>query len=310
KVNMVLSELPSGVDQPIITKVEPSAAPVLYLGLRSKTEGVRELTELADKKVRRRIETILGVGKVSVIGGRKRQINVFMDPMAMRAAGITAVDVMHTLQSQNLMTPGGNLETGPQSLTLRIDGRVRSVEDVAALVVRSENGRILRLADVARVEDGEEAVESLARYDGEEAVVLSVVKQAGTNTIEVVDNIYARLDEVRKELPSTVQLDVIRDNSQTIRTSVHAVIEHLVVGALLAAGVVLLFLGNARSTLIAAVSIPISVIGTFAMMWLQGYTLNNITLLALALAVGIVIDDAIVVLENIVRFIDEKKIKP
>lgn len=310
KVNMVLSELPSGVDQPIITKVEPSAAPVLYLGLRSKTEGVRELTELADKKVRRRIETILGVGKVSVIGGRKRQINVFMDPMAMRAAGITAVDVMHTLQSQNLMTPGGNLETGPQSLTLRIDGRVRSVEDVAALVVRSENGRILRLADVARVEDGEEAVESLARYDGEEAVVLSVVKQAGTNTIEVVDNIYARLDEVREELPSTVQLDVIRDNSQTIRTSVHAVIEHLVVGALLAAGVVLLFLGNARSTLIAAVSIPISVIGTFAMMWLQGYTLNNITLLALALAVGIVIDDAIVVLENIVRFIDEKKMKP
>ena len=310
KVNMVLSELPSGTEQPVITKVDPSASPVLYLGLRSKSASVRELTEIADKKVRRRIETILGVGKVTVIGGRNRQVNISMDPMALRAAGITAVDVMTTLQSQNLMTPGGNLETGPQSLTLRIDGRVRTVSEVAALVIRSDNGRILRLADVAQVEDGEEAVESLARYDGDEAVVLSVVKQAGTNTIEVVDNIYARLDEVRQELPKTVQLEVIRDNSLTIRTSVHAVVEHLIVGALLAALVVLLFLGNARSTFIAAVSIPISVIGTFALMWMQGYTLNNITLLALALAVGIVIDDAIVVLENIVRFIDEKKMKP
>ncbi len=310
KVNMILSELPGDTDQPVITKVDPSAAPVLYLGLRSNSASIRELTEIADKQVRRRIETILGVGKVSVVGGRKRQINISMDPIALRAAGITAVDVMTTLQAQNLMTPGGNLETGPQSLTLRIDGRVRTVEEVAGLVIRSEQGRILRLKDVARVEDGEEAVESLARYDGDEAVVLSVVKQAGTNTIEVVDNIYARLDEVRQELPKSVQLEVIRDNSLTIRTSVHAVVEHLVLGAILAALVVLLFLGNARSTFIAAVSIPISVIGTFALMWFQGYTLNNITLLALALAVGIVIDDAIVVLENIVRFIDEKKMKP
>jgi HAE1 family hydrophobic/amphiphilic exporter-1 len=310
KVNTVLRELPSGIEQPIISKVEPSAAPVLYLGLRGAGNSLRDLTEVADKKVRRQLETILGVGKVTVIGGRQRQIHVLMDPLALRAAGLTAVDVMTTLQSQNLMTPGGNLETGPQSVTLRIDGRVTSVDAVGRLVMRAENGRILRLSDVARIVDGQEAVESLARYDGKEAVVMSIVKQAGTNTIEVVDNVFKRIDDMKKSLPKGMELIVIRDNSQTIRTSVSSVIEHLIVGALLAAGVVLLFLGNARSTLIAALSIPISVIGTFGLMWLQGYTLNNITLLALALAVGIVIDDAIVVLENIIRFIEEKGMKP
>ncbi|HEY6723019.1 MAG TPA: efflux RND transporter permease subunit [Polyangiaceae bacterium] len=310
KVNTVLRELPTGIEQPIISKVEPSAIPVLYLGVRGDGVGVRDLTELADKRVRRQLETILGVGKVTLIGGRERQIHVLMDPLALRAEGLTPVDIMRTLESQNLTTPGGNLETGPESVTLRVKGRVDSVEDVARLVVRSQNGRILRISDVAKVEDTEEAVESIARYDDQEAVVLSIVKQSGTNTIEVVDNVFKRIGELRQGLPKGVELTVIRDNSQSIRTSVHSVIEHLIVGALLAAGVVLLFLGNARSTLIAAVSIPISVVGTFGLMWMQGYTLNNITLLALALAVGIVIDDAIVVLENIIRFIDEKKMKP
>jgi len=310
KINTVMRELPIGIEQPVISKVEPSASPVVYLGLRSAGLGLREVSEIADKKVRRQLETILGVGKVTIIGGRERQIHVLMDPVKLQASGITAVDVMNTLATQNLMTPGGNLETGPQSVTLRIDGRVTTIDAVGRLVVRSNNGRILRLADVATVVDGEEAVESLARYDGKETVVLSIVKQSGTNTIEVVDNIFKRIKEVQAGLPKGVQLDVVRDNSQSIRTSVHAVTEHLIVGALLAAAVVLLFLGNAKSTIIAAVSIPISVIGTFGIMWLQGYTLNNITLLALALAVGIVIDDAIVVLENIIRFIDEKKMKP
>jgi HAE1 family hydrophobic/amphiphilic exporter-1 len=310
KVNTVLRELPSGVEQPIISKVEPSAAPVLYLGVRGKGQSLRDLTEVADKKVARQLQTILGVGKVTIIGGRERQIHVRMDPLALRAAGLTAVDVMTTLQQQNLMTPGGNLETGPESVTLRIDGRVSSVEAVSRLVMRAKDGRILRLSDVARIVDDQEAVESLARYDGEEVVLLSIVKQAGTNTIQVVDNVFKRIESLRQTMPPGMELTVIRDNSQTIRTSVSSVIEHLIVGALLAAGVVLLFLGNARSTLIAALSIPISVIGTFGLMWLQGYTLNNITLLALALAVGIVIDDAIVVLENIIRFIEEKKMKP
>jgi HAE1 family hydrophobic/amphiphilic exporter-1 len=310
KVNTVLGELPSGIEQPLISKVDPGAVPILYLAVRGKDVGVRELTEAADKKVKRQLESISGVGKVTVIGGRERQIHVVMDPLKLRAAGLTAVHVMTTLQAQNLMTPGGSLETGPQNLTLRINGRVDSVDAIGALAIKAENGRILRLSDVAQIEDGAQAVESLARYDGEEAVILSVVKQSGTNTIEVVDRIAQRVDSVRATLPDGVELSIVRDNSQTIRTSVNSVIEHLIVGALLAAAVVLLFIGNFRSTFIAALSIPISVIGTFALMWFQGYTLNNITLLALALAVGIVIDDAIVVLENIIRFVEEKGMKP
>jgi hydrophobe/amphiphile efflux-1 (HAE1) family protein len=310
KLSLVMRDLPADVEQPIVLKVDPSASPVLYLGLRSDTLPIRELSELADKRVRRQLETVAGVGRVAVIGARKRQINVFMDPMLLRASGVTAVDVMNTLATQNLTTPGGNLETGPQSLTLRIDGRVTTIDQVRQLVLKSEKGRILRLADVAQVEDGQEAVESLARYDGKDVVLLSVVKQSGTNTIEVVDKLQKQLNSIRTSLPKGAELLVVRDNSQTIRTSVRSVIEHLIVGAFLAAAVVLLFLGNARSTLIAAIAIPVSVIGTFGLMWFQGYTLNNITLLALALSVGIVIDDAIVVLENINRFIDEKKMKP
>ncbi|MBS2017693.1 MAG: efflux RND transporter permease subunit [Deltaproteobacteria bacterium] len=313
KINLVTQDLPKGTDPPVVTKVDPSAQPVLLLALRAKPGSkadLRGLTELADKRVRRQLETIYGVGRVSVIGGRPRQINVRMDPIALRAEGVTPVDVLRSIQAQNAMTPGGSLESGPKSVSLKIEGRVESTDALSRVVLRAKDGRLLRLGDVAQVEDGQRDVESLARYDGGDAVVLSVVKQAGTNTIQVVDAVEKQLAVVRSTLPGDVELAVARDNSQSIRTSVHAVTEHLVVGAVLAALVVLLFLGNVRSTLIAAVSIPVSVIGTFGLMFLQGYTLNSITLLALALAVGIVIDDAIVVLENIVRFVDEKGVKP
>jgi hydrophobic/amphiphilic exporter-1 (mainly G- bacteria), HAE1 family len=313
KINLATQDLPQGIDPPIVSKVDPSASPVLLVGLRAKqgaAADIRAITEIADKRVRRQLETINGVGSVVLIGGRDRQINVLMNPLALRAENVTPVDVMRALQSQNLMTPGGALETGPRSVSLKIEGRVTTIDAVERVAIRADGGRILRIGDVAKVEDGKKDVESLARFDGQDAVVLSIVKQAGTNTIEVVDAIQKRIDAVRAGLPKEMELVVIRDNSQTIRTSVHAVTEHLTVGSVLAAFVVLIFLGNVRSTFIAAVAIPVSVIGTFGLMYVQGYTLNMITLLALALAVGIVIDDAIVVLENIVRFIDKKGIKP
>ncbi|MBX3229511.1 MAG: efflux RND transporter permease subunit [Labilithrix sp.] len=312
KINRVTQDLPKGIDAPIVTKVDPGATPVLLVGVRAKDNGgsVREISEVADKTVRRQLETINGVGQVTITGSRERQINILMNPTALRAENITASDVLRTLQSQNLMTPGGSLETGPKSVTLKIEGRVASREAIERLVIKSTDGRILRIGDVAKVVDGMKDVESLARYDGQDIVVLSIVKQSGTNTIEVTDAVLKRLDAIRQTLPPSAELVVVRDNSQSIRTSVHAVTEHLVLGALFASLVVLLFLGNVRSTLIAAVAIPTSVVGTFGLMYVQGYTLNGITLLALALAVGLVIDDAIVVLENIVRFIDERKMKP
>jgi HAE1 family hydrophobic/amphiphilic exporter-1 len=309
KVSNVLRDLPRGTDPPIVSKVDPQASPVLLVALRSK-QPIREVTEIADKRVRRQIESVSGVGQVTIIGGRARQIHVRMDPIKMRAYNLSAVDLERALAAQNLTTPGGSMDTGPQAITLRIAGRVAKVEALERIVLRNENGHVIRISDVARVEDGEEELTSLASYDGERTVVLSIRKQSGTNTVQVVDTVLKRLEEVKRTLPAGIKLEVIRDNSASIRTGVGSVKEHLVVGALLAAAVVLLFLGNLRSTLIAAISIPISIVGTFALMWFQGFSLNMLTLLALALAVGIVIDDAIVVLENIVRFIEEKGMKP
>src|SRR4051812_1179241 len=309
KVNNVMRDLPRGIDPPIVSKVDPQAIPVLLVALRSR-EPIREVTEIADKRVRRQIESISGVGQVTIIGGRARQIHVRMDPVKLRAYNLSAVDVERALVAQNLATPGGSIDTGPQAITLRIAGRVATVDGLGRIVVKGGADSTVRISDVASIEDGEDELTSIADYDGERTVVLSVRKISGTNTVEVVDTILKRLAEVKRTLPPSIKMEVVRDNSASIRTSVGAVKEHLVVGGLLAAAVVLLFLGNARSTLIAAISIPISIVGTFALMWFQGFTLNMITLLALALAVGIVIDDAIVVLENIVRFIQEKGMKP
>jgi hydrophobe/amphiphile efflux-1 (HAE1) family protein len=309
KISNVLRDLPKGVDPPIVSKVDPQAAPVMLVALRSELP-MREVTEIADKRVRRQIESISGVGQVTLIGGRSRQIHVWLNPIKLRAYNLSAVDVQRALAAQNLTTPGGSVETGPQSITLRIAGRVTSVAALERIVLREKEGHVVRVADVARVEDGEEELASIASYDGERTVVLSIRKQSGTNTVEVVDNVKKRLLEVKRALPKGIHLEIIRDNSASIRTGVGAVKEHLVVGAVLAALVVLLFLGNVRSTLIAAISIPISIVGTFALMWMQGFSLNMLTLLALALSVGIVIDDAIVVLENITRFVEEKNMKP
>jgi HAE1 family hydrophobic/amphiphilic exporter-1 len=309
KVSNVLRDLPRGIDAPIVSKVDPQASPVLLVALRSELP-IREVTELADKRVRRQIESVSGVGQVTIVGGRARQIHVRMDPMKLRAFNLSAVDVQRALATQNLTTPGGSVDTGPQAITLRIQGRVASVEDLSRIVLSNDRDHTIRIGDVAEVVDGEEELTSIASYDGEQTVVLSVRKQSGTNTVQVVDTVLKRLEEVKHTLPPSVKLEVIRDNSASIRTGVGSVKEHLVVGAVLAAVVVLLFLGNARSTLIAAISIPISIVGTFALMWFQGFSLNMLTLLALALAVGIVIDDAIVVLENIVRYIEEKGMKP
>jgi hydrophobe/amphiphile efflux-1 (HAE1) family protein len=309
KIATILMDLPKGIDAPVVTKLDLGATPVLSIAVRGK-RSIREISEIADKQVRRQIESITGVGQVTVVGAQNRQLNVWLNPLALRAQGLTAVDVQRTIGAQNLTTPGGNVETGPDDFTLRLVGRVESPEALSRLILREKNGHAIRLEDVARVEDGTAEERSYAQLDNERTVILQVLKQSGTNTVEVVDAVKARLSQVEKSLPEGTKIEVVRDNSRVIRTGIAAVKEHLVVGAALAGLVVLLFLGNVRSTVIAAIAIPISIVGTFAAMWLAGFTLNFLTLLALALAVGIVIDDAIVVLENIVRYIDEKGMKP
>jgi len=306
RVSGVLADLPRGIDPPSVVRFDPDAQPVLFIALNAPGRDAKEITDYADRVVRRRIESINGVGQVRILGGRKRQINVSVDPIKLRALSLSAGEVARAIDAQNITMPGGRVDTSRDFLTVRVHGRVQSIDELAKIVVKQEAGRAIRLEDVARVEDGTEEPYSSAFWNGERTVILALRKQSGTNTVAVVDAVKARLAEVRQELPAGYTLEIQRDGSATIRTGIDAVTEHLVLGAIFAAVVVLLFLGNFRSTIIAAVAIPTSIVGTFALMKLQGYTLNTITLLALALAVGIVIDDAIVVLENIFKHVEEK----
>ncbi len=309
KVNQILADLPKDVDPPVVDKVDPDAAPVLFLSL-SAGLPVREITEFADKSLRRDLESLPGVGQVLVLGGRPRQINLWLDPARLRAYNLTVAEVTRAVANQNLQLPGGSVSQGARELTVRMKGRVNSVPEFNGLVVASRSGSQITLQDVAAVEDGTEEVQTAANIDGRPAVILAIRKQSGTNTVAVINGVKERLRALQPRLPAGYRLRIVRDQSEYIEASVKTVEEHLVVGAFLAALVVLLFLRNWRSTVISAIAIPASIVSTFGLMWAMDFTLNIITLLALTLAVGIVIDDAIVVLENIYRFMEEKGLSP
>jgi HAE1 family hydrophobic/amphiphilic exporter-1 len=309
KVNQILPDLPRDIDQPVIDKIDPDSAPVLYVAV-SANRPIREISEFADKTVRRELEGLSGVGDVRIVGGRPRQINIQLDPARLRAYNLTAAEVARAIENQNLQLPGGSIAQGQRELTVRMKGRVPAVKDFEDIVVAAKGGVHIRLREVAVVEDGTEEVETAANVDGKSAVVLAIRRQSGTNTVSVVNALRARLAEMNPRLPAGYKLEVIRDYSEHIKAAVARVQEHLLVGAGLAALVVLAFLRNWRSTVIAAIAIPASIISTFALMWAMGFTLNILTLVALTLAVGIVIDDAIVVLENIYRKMEEEGLGP
>jgi hydrophobic/amphiphilic exporter-1 (mainly G- bacteria), HAE1 family len=306
KLNGVLPRLPKTIQQPRVDKQDPDAAPVLSLAL-SANKPVRDITEYADKVLRRQLESVNGVGQVLVLGGRQRQVNIWLDGDRLRAHNLTVTDVARALQGQNLEVPGGRVDQGPQSLTLRTRGRVQTIAEFGDIVIRQKDGHPVRITDVASVEDGEAEAETLANVDGTGTVLLQVRRQSGTNTVEVVRAVKDRLQELTVGLPAGYNVRIVRDMSDFIEASIHNVYEHLIVGSMLAALVVLLFLTNLRSTIISAIAIPTSIIATFGLIWYMGFTLNLMTMLALTLSVGIVIDDAIVVLENIYRFIEEKR---
>jgi len=303
-VSRVQRDLPAGTDPPVVQKFDPSSMPVMSLAV-SGGMPIRELTFIARKQVKERLESVDGVGKVSIVGGREREIHIVLNPLKMAAFKLTVNKVKEALQQQNIEIPGGRVEAGRREFVLRTMGRIDTPADFEKVVVATVAGVPVRIKDIGRAEDTAEDARSLARVDGKEAVSLVVQKQSGTNTVEVIARVKERLAEIIPTLPSGVKAEVIRDMSEFILASVHTVEEHLVLGSLLAALAVLLFMGAARPTLIAACAIPTSIISTFLFLDRAGFTLNTMTLLGLTLAVGIVIDDAIVVLENIFRHMEE-----
>ncbi|MBI2212995.1 MAG: efflux RND transporter permease subunit [Acidobacteria bacterium] len=309
RVNTILRDLPRDADPPVIQKIDPDAIPVIAVAL-SGPAPIREITEYADKTFRRRLESVLGVGQVQLIGGQERQINVVVDTAKLTGLDLTVTDVVQALQAQNIQIPGGRVEQGIRDLTLRTYGRVETPEELGEIPVTSRGGTVVFVKDVARIEDSQAEPETIARVNGKPAVVLQILKQSGTNTIAVVDRVKERLDQLHPTLPKGWDVEIVRDQSNFILAAVHAVQEHLILGAIFAVGIVLLFLRKFHATLISAVAIPTSIIATFGVMYYFGFTLNIITLLALTLAVGIVIDDAVVVLENIFRFMEEKDLTP
>ncbi|REJ75236.1 MAG: AcrB/AcrD/AcrF family protein [Acidobacteria bacterium] len=309
RVQQAIPNLPETAEQPTVQKLDSDAAPVLRIVVSSNS-SLRDVTEVAKNQVKERIESINGVGQVQIVGGRERQVNVWVDPLKMRAFNITPVEVTAALRVQNLEFPGGRLDEGAVERNVRTLGKVRKVEEFEDVVVANRGGYEVKIKDIGTVEDGAEELRSQSFLNGKPAVTLIVSKQSGENTVAVAHAVKEALAEIEPTLPKDYRLQIIGDNSIFIENSLEAIETHLVEGSIFATIVIFLFLWNFRSTLIAALAIPTSIISTFALMYAMGYTLNSITMLSLTLMVGIVVDDAIVVLENIYKFVEEEGMSP
>ncbi|MBK9156373.1 MAG: efflux RND transporter permease subunit [Chloracidobacterium sp.] len=309
KVQQVIPNLPDTAEQPTVLKFDTDAAPVLRITI-SGTASLREVTQVAKDKIRKRIESISGVGQITMIGGQERQINVWVDPDKLRSYNVTPAEVTAALRVQNIEFPSGRIDEGQRETSIRTMGKIRNPSEFEDVVVATRGQYQVKVSDLGYAEDGAEEIRSEARLNGSPAVTLVVSKQSGQNTVAVAREIKERLAEIEPTLPAGYEMRIVGDNSIFIENSVAALEEHLVLGSIFASIVVFLFLWSFRSTFIAALAIPTSIISTFALMYAMGYTLNSITMLALTLMVGIVIDDAIVVLENIFRFVEEKGMDP
>ncbi len=305
KVNSVRARLPAAVETPIVDKFEADAAPVLTVAVSAPRE-LKELTFLVDRQLKQNLETVPDVGAITLVGARVRAVQVAVDTDRLRQFGLDVGDIRRALGEQNIETPGGRVQQSGRELVLRTLGRMGSVEEFSRLIVADPGGQPVYLSQVATVSDDVEEPRSLARLNGTNSVSLVVRKQSGSNAVKLIDAVKARMESLRPVLPEDFQLTVIRDQSIFIRRNLNEISFHLVLGMILVAGTVHLFLHDWRGTLIASVAIPASIVATFALMKAMDYTINNSTMLALTFAVGVVIDDAIVVLENIHRTMEER----
>ncbi len=305
KIGAIRRELPAGIEEPIIQKLDFAAEPVISLAVRSQSLPPQSLTTLVEKKVKRRLENISGVGKVKLVGPSKREVHVDVLPARLESLGMGVDEVAMGLMSENVNTPLGRLNRGHSEYPLRVSGKPAVVDQFREMIISRRNGRPIPLGEVAGVRDGIEEQRSLALIDGVPAVALNILKQSGANTVQVVDQVKAEVERLKKELNEGTSIDVVRDGSIWIRDSVRDVEETMIIGGILTILIVFVFLNSWRSTVITGLTLPISVISSFIVMLFMGMTLNTLTLMALSLAIGLLIDDAIVVRENIVRHLEK-----
>ena len=309
KVAGAMRQLPPNVIPPVIQKADPDSEPVMTVAVAGD-RSLRETTEIADKQIRRILETVDGVGEVSMSGGRERQIRIYVNAERLSAYGVTINEVESAIREENVESPGGRIIRGGSEMGVRTMGRIDASSQFSDIIVKNVAGSPIRLRDIGKVEDDVQEPRTFASIERKPAILLDIRRQSGTNTVKIIDAVRAKLKDIEKELPRGFAMRVTRDQSIFIRASIDSLEEHLLLGSLLASLVVWVFIRNLRSVVIAAVAIPTSVVATFTLMKALDFTLNNMTLLALTLAVGIVIDDAIVVLENIYRFVEEKGYDP
>ncbi len=309
KISTVTYRLPETADPPTVRKSDPDSSPVLIYAISAPRDAV-ELNDFVETQIQERIQSVNGIGEVVIFGGRERQIKIYVDPARLRAYNLPITEVSSAIRSQNLELPGGNLVEGAKTSGLRTISKLTDVNQFSEIVITTRNGFPIKIKDIGRVQDGGADATSAASIDGVPSIYLGIRKQSGSNTITLIDGVKERMKEIIPTLPPDMKVVVVRDQSEFIQNSLHAIEEHLVLGGIFAAIIVFLFLWNIRSTIIAALAIPVSIIAAFAVIAALGYSLNQMTMLALTLMVGIVIDDAIVVLENIYRFVEEKGMSP
>src|SRR5687768_5612427 len=307
KIARIRRQLPPNIEDPIIRHFDPNESPIMAVAIQSRERSIRELTDLADEVIQPRLEAIPGVGGVNIVGGNARQIRVQLDPSAMRAYSISPAQVAAALQRENQEVPAGRVQRGLSEQLVRITGRVREPRAFADVAVVVRNGVPVRVGDVATVVDGAEERRGGAEIQGTPAVSVEVLKVSGSNTVQVADSVRHVLGQLERTVPTDIRLTVIRDDSERVRESLHDVQLSIVLGAILTIAIIYLFLNSWRSTVITGLTLPVSIISAFFIMWVFGFTVNTMTLLALSLAIGLLIDDAIVVRENIVRHIEMGK---
>jgi hydrophobic/amphiphilic exporter-1 (mainly G- bacteria), HAE1 family len=307
-ISQAMRRLPGDMPEPpTLRKLNPADAPVLILAVASKQVPMQKLDEFADAHIAQRFSTVNGVAQVQVFGSQKYAVRLYVDPNALAKRGLGLDKVVSAIQGANSNLPSGSLQGKSRTYTVRSDGKLQRASDFNSLIIAYKDGMPVRFADIGRAEDGVENEKIRSWHNGERALILATYRQPGSNTVDVVTTLREMLPDIQREMPSGATLSVLVDRSEFIRDSIHEVNFTLVLSIVLVIGVILVFLRNIRATLVTALVLPASVVGTFAVMSLLGFSLNNLSLMAITLAVGFVVDDAIVVLENITRHMEMGK---